>query len=272
MELNLIDIVKSQLGGSIITKAASFLGENGAATQKALDVLLPSVLGGMANQATTLSGADNLLGLINKGGHDGSIFNTLGSLLGDGAETNDLLKNGGKVVSTLFGENVSDIAHWVASHTGIKSGSAWSLMNLSAPILMGAISQNMDSSRSASSLVGLLGSQLPILKKMIPTELVGVLGLSQLNMTPPAVQKEVPKQVKTTPKPIAKTINEEAKTSNLDKPLVKNLMPWLLLLGAALVGLFYLRSCKSQKLETPSTASAPVVEPPKTNADRKSVV
>jgi OmpA-OmpF porin, OOP family len=229
-------------------------------------------LGGMANQATTLSGADNLLGMINKGGHDGSIFDTLGNLLGDSAGTNDLLKNGGKAIGTFFGNNVSDIAHWVAAQTGIKSGSAWSLMNLAAPILMGAVSKNMDSSRSASSLVSLLGSQLPFLKKMIPSELLPVLGLSQLNLAAPSLQKEAPKPIKATPQPakaipqsITKTINEEEKTSALNKPLLKSLMPWLLLLGGALIGLLYLRSCKSQTGDTPTAATTTVADVPKTN-------
>ncbi len=271
MELNLLDIVKNQIGNSIASKAANLLGENAAATQKAMAVLLPSVLGGMANQATTLSGADNLLGMINKGGHDGSLLNSLGKVLENGGETEYLLKNGSKTINILFGDKVSDIAHWVASHAGIKSGSAWSLLNLAAPILMGAISKNMDNSRSASSLVSLLGSQLPFLKKAIPNELLGILGLSQLSLSTPMVAtpqakvaEKIAQPIKTTPKPVEKVAATVPQTSTDDKPLVKKLTPWLLLLGASLIGLFYLRSCKSQPVEIP--AGTTVVEAPKTDA------
>lgn len=257
MAINLLEIVKTQINNTIINKAAGLLGENGAATQKALDILLPSVLGGMANKATTLSGADSLLGEINRDGHDGSILDTLGQILGNGSEAQGLLKNGGHITNNLFGDKVSGIADWVASFAGIKAGSAKNLLHLAAPIIMGVVGKNMDSSRTASSLVALLGGQLPFLKKILPTELTPILGLSQLNLSSP-IQKETPRPVTAIPKALDTTLDDGT-------PLMKRLMPWLLLLGAALVGLFFLRTCKSQTPEVVPT-TIPVVEAPKTES------
>lgn len=257
MAINLLEIVKTQINNTIINKAAGFLGENGAATQKALDILLPSVLGGMANKATTLSGADNLLGEINRGGHDGSILDTLSQILGNGTEAQGLLKNGGNITNNLFGDNVSSITDWVASFAGIKSGSAKNLLNLAAPIIMGAVGKNMDSSRTASSLVALLGAQLPFLKKILPAELTPILGLSQLNLSTP-IAKETPRPITAIPKALDTTLDDGT-------PLMKRLLPWLLLLGAALAGLFFLRTCKSQTPEVVPTTT-PVVEAPKTES------
>lgn len=253
MGTNLLDFVKSQISSALMTKTAGLVGENASATQKALDVLLPSVLGGMANQATTLSGADNLLGEINKGGHDGSIFDALSYLLNGGLETQALLKNGDNIAQSLFGNKLNGIVNWVGNHAGIKPRSASSLLNLAAPIIMGAVSKQMDSSRTASGLVSLLGSQLPFLKNVLPSELVGVLGLSQLNLVA-SVQKETAKPIIAIPKPLNKTTDEE--------PILKRLMPWLVLLGVALAGLYYLKACKSQTPEV-ATTSTPVVETPK---------
>ena len=257
MAINLLEIVKTQINNTIINKAAGLLGENGAATQKALDILLPSVLGGMANKATTLSGADNLLGEINRDGHDGSILDTLSQILGNGTEAQGLLKNGGNITNNLFGDNVSSITDWVASFAGIKSGSAKNLLNLAAPIIMGAVGKNMDSSRTASSLVALLGAQLPFLKKILPAELTPILGLSQLNLSTP-IAKETPRPITAIPKALDTTLDDGT-------PLMKRLLPWLLLLGAALAGLFFLRTCKSQTPEVVPTTT-PVVQAPKTES------
>ena len=180
--INLLDFVKSQMGKEVIAKVAGLLGEKEAVTQKAMDILLLSVLGGMANQATTLSGADNLLGLINKSGFDGSTVNSLNTLLGSGSETQNLLENGSNIAHILFNNKVGSITQWVATQTGIKTGSATSLIHLAAPLLLGAINKNMDSSRTASGLVSLLGSQIPFLKNTIPTELSSITGLTHLKL------------------------------------------------------------------------------------------
>lgn len=252
MAINLLDIVKSQISNSVINKAAGFLGENGAATQKAMDILLPSVLGSMANQATTLSGADNLLGIINQSGYDVSIFNSLSTLLDNSSETQELLKNGGNIAHTLFGNKVGGMVNWVSTHIGIKPSSASSLLHLSAPLLLSAVSKNMDSSRTASSLVSLLGSQIPLLKTALPPELINVLGLKQLKLD------------SATPNSTHRAVSDIPKsyTNTDEKPLLKRLLPWILLLAAGLIGLYYLRVYKTPLPEVPT--ATPVIDSTKT--------
>ena len=184
MEINLLDVVKNQLSGALVAKAASLLGEKNTPTQTALDVLLPSVLGGLANRATTLSGSDNLLDMINEGGHDGRIFDSLGALLGGGVVTQGVLKIGEDTIKTLFGSKINGITDWVATHSGVKTSSVASLMNLAAPLLMGAIGKELDGKGSASSLISVLGGQLPHLQNVIPNGLVNQLGLLNLSIAP----------------------------------------------------------------------------------------
>lgn len=240
--INLLDFVKSQIGKEVIVKVAGLLGEKEAVTHKAMDILLPSVLGGMANQATTLSGADNLLGIINKSGYDGNIFHSLSSLLGKGSETQGLLNNGGNIAQTLFGSKVNGIVNWVATYAGIKTGSASSLMNLATPLLLGAVNDNMDSSRTASSLVHLLGSQIPILKNAIPAELMNVLGLTQLKFDTNTSQKSV----SDIPKPLSPTD---------EKPILQRIWPWLVLLVSGLIGLYSLHLWKTFTADVPPTTT-----------------
>ena len=248
MGINLIDFVKSQIGHTVTTKAAGLLEEKEAAMQKALDILLPSVLGGMVNQATTLSGADNLLGFINQGGFDGNLFNSLSSLLGTGSETQGLLKKGSPFVHTLFGKKVGDITQWVATQTGIKTGSATNLLYLAAPILLSAVSKNIYNNPTATSLVSLLGNQIPILKNAIPATLLPILGLTQLKLDSPTPNISQ-KSISDIPKPLS---------ASDEKPLPKRLLPWIALLAAALIGLYFLRIYKTPLPDVPTTT--PVID------------
>lgn len=241
--MNLLDIVKSQISNSVINKTAGLLGENGAATHKAMDILLPSVLGGMANQATTLSGADNLLGLINKSGFDGSTLNSLNTLLSSSSETQNLLENGSNIAHILFNNKVGSITQWVATQTGIKTGSASSLIHLAAPLLLGAISKNMDSSRTASSLVSLLGSQIPFLKNTIPTELSSIMGLTHLKLDASA-SISTQRPVSDIPKSLS---------PNIEKPILHRIWPWIVLLVSGLIGLYSLHLYKTSLPDVPAT-------------------
>jgi outer membrane protein OmpA-like peptidoglycan-associated protein len=239
MGINLLDLVRTQMGDELLTKAAGLLGEEQAATQRAMDFILPSVLGGLANKATNLNDADKLLSMLTAGKHDGSIFSMMGILLGGGSATQGLLNEGGNISHNLFGDRLSGIVEWIASHVGIKAGSASSLMNLVSPLLLGVIGKQIEGNPTASGLMHLLGSQLPILRSLLPTGLHPVLGLSNLNLTPSV--------------PVA----QKAATED---SLFNRLLPWLLLVAAGLAGLYYLRACQPQ---APQPAAAPIVETPK---------
>ena len=236
-------------------KIANFLGEKETATQKAMDVLVPSVLAGIANQATTLSGADSLLSMINEGGHDGGIFDSLGTVLGGGSATKAFLKSGETTINTLFGNKINDITNWFSGYSDVKVSSASNLLNLAAPLVLDAIGKHIGGQGSASELISLLGSQLPILKNTIPANLVHVLNLNNLNLTPPA-QREALRPITDIPQALDKPIKAE-------KPLLKSLLPWLILLVVALLGLFYLKTCKSNA--TDAQTETAVIETPKSD-------
>lgn len=239
MEANLLDLVKGQLSDAILSKAAGFLGEDHAMTTKAMNLILPSVLGGMANKSANADGATELFGMMKNQESSTDIFGSLGTLLGGGSATQGLLESGGGMINALFGNKTSNIASVIASAVGMKTGSASSLMSIAAPILMNVMSRKMGSDASAGGLVNLLGSQLPFLKNAgLPTALTSALGLSNLNLTPPSV-------------PAPKIAVEEGGLGKF--------LPWLILLGAALAGFYFFKSCNT---ETPQTPVAAAVEAP----------
>ena len=67
MAVNLVELVKGYLTPDIIQKAASFVGESETATQKAMNGIVPTLIGALANQASTTSGAEKLIRMLDAG-------------------------------------------------------------------------------------------------------------------------------------------------------------------------------------------------------------
>jgi OmpA-OmpF porin, OOP family len=243
METNLLDGVKSQLTDGLMAKAASFLGEDSSMTSKAMGLILPSVLGGMANKAANADGATQLFDLMRSDDHSTDIFGALGTLLGGGSATQGLLESGGNTINALFGNKTSNIASVIASAVGMKSGSASSLMSIAAPILMNVISRKLGVGATASSLVSLLGTQLPFLKGAgLPSALTNALGLSNLDLSTPSVS---------------------APKIAVEEGGLGKFLPWLLLAAAGLAGIYLFRTCNTKVPEVPvAVAIEKPVAPP----------
>jgi len=52
LTMNLLDLLKDQIGSTVVNKAAEYLGESTSSTQSALGSIMPAVLGGVINQAS----------------------------------------------------------------------------------------------------------------------------------------------------------------------------------------------------------------------------
>ncbi len=245
MGINLLDMVKQQIMGSVAEKAASLLGESPSATSKALGAALPAVLGGVANQATSIGGAEELMKMFGGGQHDGSILDSVGSLLGGGSATQGLMSAGSGIVSSLFGNKAGGITDFLASHAGIKSSSASSLMSLAGPLIMGSIGKQLGGGSSVASLMSLLGGQTQHIAAALPAGMGNVLGLSNLNLTPAPIMDKV--------KAVEQQVVQEAEGFNFSK-----ILPWLLLGLGALLAFYFFKSCNS-KPEVPTVVTAPVV-------------
>jgi OmpA-OmpF porin, OOP family len=252
MQVNLLDTIKSQIGSELIEKAANFVGEEGSVTKKTLELIMPALLGGITQQAKEPNAVAALLSNFKEGGHDGSIFDTVGNLLGGGSATQGFLDSGEAIVNGLFGNKTSGIVDWIAAFTGIKTGSASGLMSMVAPLVMGAIGkQVVGGNLGLSGLTSLLESQSGIVQKALPAGLSSVLGLANLAKGGPSVfstQKAIPP-----PESGFQAMNEK---SFMDK-----ILPWAIMLAAGFIGLMFLRTCKSVTPEPPAITTVPETIP-----------
>ncbi len=247
MGLNLLDLMKGHLSDDVMGAASSFLGENAGATKTAMGAILPSVLGSMVSQAGTPSGASNLMNMLSSGGHDGSILNNLGGLLGGGSATQGLLDSGGGIINSLLGDKVGGIVNWIASFAGIKGSSAGSLMSMAAPMLMGLIGKNLGSNGNATGLASMLMGQSSFIKNALPAGLGNVLGFANLGESANNVKNTI--------------ANEVTETGNG----MKKFLPWILLVLAAIATIYFMKSCNKKteevKIETPTeTKPAAVID------------
>jgi hypothetical protein len=241
MSINLLDLVKQSAGGDLAGMAAKFLGESEGATSSALSALLPAVLGGMAQKASTQDGAKSLLSLVTGPNVDTGILDNLGSLFGSGgSKATALMSVGSTLMSSLFGDKVGGLGTALASMAGIKSSTATSLMGLAAPIAFGAIKKYVgDNKVDASGLMSLFGGQAKALQGAVDSRLSGVLGLGA---------------------PTAGSVKKAAYVEPVREPKrTFNWWPWVLAALAAILFFSWFRGCT--ETEKVVTAPQPVAKP-----------
>jgi outer membrane protein OmpA-like peptidoglycan-associated protein len=181
MAIDLMGLVKGALNNDAINKLSSNLGESPASTQKAMEAGVPALLAAMLGKLTGGGGVSSLLSLFNSGSHDGSILGNLGGLLG-GSGASNLMDSGKGILQSLLGDKLGPVSNLIASHAGVQSSSASSLLGLAGPLLMGAIGKaSGPGGPTASSLTDLLNSQKASLAGALPSGLGNLVGLPSLS-------------------------------------------------------------------------------------------
>ena len=131
--MDILGLVKEQLSSSILSKISSFLGESTENTNSALTNALPTILGAVMQKASTTQGASDLLNTIRTGGYDGGVLDNLGGLLDDVKSTSTLASLGSGLLGSIFGDKLGALNSIIANTSGIKTGSASSLLGWKIP-------------------------------------------------------------------------------------------------------------------------------------------
>ena len=159
---NLLDLLNSDLGKTLINGASQQLGQDKAKTTSALSAALPLILGAMKNNAKTPEGASGLLSALNNDKHSGGILDNLGSILGGGGIDDDVLSDGAGILGHVFGGKEQNVAGAVSKSSGLDMGSAMQILKVAAPFIMGALGKQsrQQGVTSTSGLGDLLGGML----------------------------------------------------------------------------------------------------------------
>lgn len=251
MSLNIIDLIKGQLGPVLVSQAASQYGESESGISKAISGLLPAVVGGLANNSSNPTVLDAITGANNHG--------FLGNLMG-GTTNNSLL---GNVVSTIFGDKVGSIVNAISSYAGIGNSTSSSLLNMVTGATLGSIGKySADNNLDRNGVTKLLNDQKGVVSTLLPAGLtLGTLGLGnwfggddKVRVTETTAQTHT---VRDEPKvDVNRTgathVNVDKRDNNNGGSIWKWLLPLLLLLAA---GYFIWKQCDKKDVDTTTTTT-----------------
>jgi OmpA-OmpF porin, OOP family len=167
---NLLESLKEHLSGDVISNLATLIGESPKNTESALHTALPLLLAELVDQNLDAKSVGNLINLLVEGKHDGGVLSNLGALSRGGEDTTKLIAEGGKLLSSFFGDKLGGIADLVVSTSGISKDSSSSLLGFVMPLILGLVGRDLkiENSENTAGLLGLLSDQSAYLKNFIP--------------------------------------------------------------------------------------------------------
>lgn len=179
MAANLVDLIRGYLTPDLMDKAASYVGESGPDTSKALGAIVPTTVAALSNLAATKTGAQQISQALAAGKYDGSLLGNVGSLFGNKISTDNTVTAGKGLLDSLFGNSLGSMTDLIARASGIRAGSASSLMALIAPLIMHVLGrQQAAAGGGVSALTNLLGEQRGFLGGLLPSGMASLLGWS----------------------------------------------------------------------------------------------
>ncbi|HEX8337898.1 MAG TPA: DUF937 domain-containing protein [Pyrinomonadaceae bacterium] len=147
-------MITQQIAGVAARAIAQRLGVSEATAQRAVMIAVPIIVAALARNAARPEGAQQLHQAVNND-HDGSIFNNLTDYLG-----NPQAANGAGILGHAFGEQQGAVQSTLAQATGLDQNAAGSLLEMVAPLVMGAVGQTQrQNNLDPGGLSDFLGTQ-----------------------------------------------------------------------------------------------------------------
>ncbi len=223
MAINIVAMLKSQIGSQIAGQVGKRFGESETATKSGIEAMIPTVLGGLLKQVSAPGGAEKLDRTITDGGFDGSLLDNLSGIF-TGGGSDKVAQQGGDLVSMIFGDKIGMIAPILAKFSGLKSGSITSILAMVAPLIISFLGkQKASMGLDANGLANLLTSQKDSIGAALPPGISDAMGLGALGIASPAATR--------TAAPVATRSAAPVAASTGGGGLAKILIPLLLLAG-----------------------------------------
>ena len=162
---SLEDLLGQEQGTAAVSQISQEVGAEPSAVSSAIQLALPTLLNGLANNAATPDGAQNLNNALEQD-HDGSILDNLGGLgsmiFGGGQQTAPPRQaDAGGILGHILGNDQGQVAQQVSNQTGLGMGQVAQILMFLAPIVMGYLGrQKQEQGVGADGLGGLIGGLL----------------------------------------------------------------------------------------------------------------
>ena len=154
MSNSILEMIMGQLDGNALRQLGQRAGVDEGQAKTGLKAAVPLLLGAMERNAADGQGAQALQGALERD-HDGSILDNIGGFLNnpEGANGNGILKH-------VLGGKRGAVESKVAAQTGIDGQSMGKLLEMAAPLVMGALGRRKSADGlDLGQLSGFLGHQ-----------------------------------------------------------------------------------------------------------------
>lgn len=151
--MDLTNILGTLTGSDAVGAIADNLKLDSKQVSSVITSALPQLLGAMQQNASTEGGAASLAKAL--GDHAGNAGNVISNL-----KVNDLT-DGSKILSHIFGGNLSNVLGGISKQTGVASNSVSNILASIAPSLLALLGKGQQGSGiNAAGLAGMLGAML----------------------------------------------------------------------------------------------------------------
>ena len=175
---NLLDMAKSYFNNELVSKVSSHLGEDEGGISKAISAIFPSVIGTVADKASSSpDAADAVLKMANAQNSGGILSSITGFLHPD--TSHSMLGQSSGLISSLFGNGGSSnmLTSLISNFAGVKSTSVGTILSMAVPTILGLIGRHSsENNLSSSAMSSMLGEQ----KKSAMSSLPAGFSLSSL--------------------------------------------------------------------------------------------
>ena len=127
------EMITQRISGAVAGQLSQRLGVSESTAQTAVQLAVPVILAALARNASKPQGAQELHQAV-ANDHDGSILDQLSSYLG-----NPQAANGSGILGHVLGGQRPAVENNLAQATGLDPNSAGSLLEMVAPMVMGAV-------------------------------------------------------------------------------------------------------------------------------------
>ncbi len=159
--MNLMNVLQGQLSDDLLGQISEHIGAEPAQTAQAANGVFATLLGGLANNASSENGLSALGSALDRD-HDGSMLDDLFGMVGGMMQGNAApagASNGMGILGHILGDRQEVAAEQIGQSSGLSMGQVMKLMPILAPIVMGVLgkaknSGGLDLSGLAGVLVG----------------------------------------------------------------------------------------------------------------------
>ena len=168
MSVNLIELVKGQLGDSVLAQLGSLIGESTENTKNAVEASVPTLLGSIVDKVSSDTDAAGMLSNVLDNLDEGIADDFSGFIQPDKQPA--IAEKGLGLLQGLLGDNLSSVVDMISKFSGVGNKSSTSMLSMILPLVLGFIGKQRNTAGlDQDGVLGLLNSQTDNIKTSMPT-------------------------------------------------------------------------------------------------------